>query len=98
MIEFYELVKNLNIVCNKCLDTQLLWKNRNHNDDMKGYFIVISCDVCSDSRFIDYSHTSNMTFNGIPIFHIDSIEHSVRFPILRKLYNNKSISQNEHSY
>ncbi len=89
--EFLEKIRELNISCIKCLDSQMLWKNRNNNDDGLGWFIVVMCDRCNpEPYFLDYSMTSNLIINGTPIFNMDDNpdEYSiVRFPIVRKMYD-----------
>lgn len=85
--EFLELLEILHISCSKCLDTKMLWKARQNNDDMKGYFMILACNMCDDGNFIDYSDRSNHYVGDKPIFHYYDIEISTRLPTLRKLYD-----------
>lgn len=91
--ELYEKIDILNIKCSKCLDSRVLWKsvnsvNTSHSLNTN-HFIIISCDRCSDCRFLDYSNTSNIKIDNIPIFNADTDETDVyfftaRIPFLRK--------------
>lgn len=66
----------------------------------KDNFMIYTCNVCSDFTFVCFSKTSNINYKGIPIFYInedydknfldfinDSEIYTVRFPIIRKLYD-----------
>jgi ribosomal protein S27E len=85
--EYYDKLKILNINCPKCLDTKMLWKNRNNNIDGKGYFMIVSCNQCDNNHFIDYSLTSNIMYCSVPIFPYDNDSYIVRIPTVRKLYD-----------
>lgn len=89
--ELYEKIDMLHIKCSKCLDTRVLWKSI-HNNKLNNHFMIISCDRCSDCRFLDYSKTSNIKINNIPVFNYDTDETDVyffttRIPYLRKKCN-----------
>jgi DNA-directed RNA polymerase subunit RPC12/RpoP len=72
-IELY--MKLLNIACPKCLDTKILWKQRNNVHwarlDGKGDYELLHCTQCSDGKWIQHSWTNMHAINNIPIFHID---------------------------
>lgn len=91
--EFDFKIKALNISCRKCLDTKLIWKQRSDNDDNLGWFVILNCDLCSDSLFVCYCEINNLSIQGIPIFSIEYSEdpneiysRSIRLPILRRMY------------
>ena len=93
-IELNIKIKKLSINCKKCLDTKLVWKQRYHNDDNLGWFIILNCDLCSNSLFVQYSKTSNLSIEGVPIFNVyypqdsnDIYSSSIRLTIVRKLYS-----------
>lgn len=95
--EFYTKIEILGISCTKCLDTHLLWKNKDikHNtpDNYDKLFVIVKCDKCSsnnDENFAIYVKTSNLYFNNIPLFNIyDNYDDNyiVRLPTVRKLYD-----------
>jgi hypothetical protein len=92
--ELKKKIIELNIHCKKCLDSKLMWKQRNYNDDNLGWFIILNCDLCSDSLFLQYSNTNNIIIKGIPIFNIyykedqdDFYSSSIRLPIIRKMFS-----------
>lgn len=89
--EFDFKIKELNISCRKCLDTKIVWKQRNDNDDDLGWFVILNCDLCSDSLFVCYSKINNISIQGVPLFNIeykeDIYSRSTRLPILRKMYD-----------
>jgi hypothetical protein len=104
-IEFNNKISILSIKCKKCLDTKLMWKQRSDNDDNLGWFIILNCDLCSDSLFVQYSNTNNLLLNGIPIFNIhyteyqtDIYSYSIRIPIIRKLYSLYELLQRKKLY
>jgi hypothetical protein len=91
--EFYKKTEILEIICRKCLDTKLMWKER-YNHDNLGWFIILNCDTCSDSNFIGYSNTNKLSLNGVPLFNIfytedpnDIYSFSIRLPIIRKMFS-----------
>ena len=86
-------IKKLGILCTKCLDTKFMWKERYNNDGL-GWFIILNCDLCSDSLFVGYSYTNNLSLKGIPLFNIfytqdpnDIYSYSIRLPIVRQMYS-----------
>ena len=97
--EFYNKMIIFNINCPKCLDTKVLWKctniqhikdNMNFNkffginmEDELDYFMIISCNMCSGYRFLEYSKTSNIKINGIPVFNSDTDEKDISFFTIR---------------
>ena len=91
--EFFDKIKALGINCYKCLDTRLVWKQRNNNEDGLGYFIMLTCDHCYNYSFVQYSKKSNIYINGVPIFNVDNNNvydmymQMERLPTLRKLYD-----------
>lgn len=101
--ELYKKLDILKIKCPKCLDTRVLWKSINISNHISfnkffgikediNYFMIIACDRCSDSRFLDYSKTSNIKIGEIPVFNADTYETDIHFftsriPFLRKKCN-----------
>lgn len=81
--EFFDKINILKIHCVKCLDTKLVWKARKYNDNGLGYFMILSCDYCSDYTFIDYSKTSNLKISRIPIFNVEDNNKDIYFYMIR---------------
>lgn len=93
--EFHNKINDLGISCEKCLDTCLLWKVKDKDDDNIEYFMIIECDKCTnkttDDIVISYSKTSNLKYKEVPLFNKKDDGYITRLPILRKLYESRII-------
>lgn len=98
--EFNDKLTELRILCEKCLDTGLLWKVRDDiiNDDIYKnvynleYFIIIECNKCiNTNKKICYSKTSNIKYNNIPLFNEKDENYITRLPTLRRLCESRII-------
>ena len=73
-----DVVKSIN--CFKCLDTSLLWKERDglpfSSLDGRGHYDVIYCTSCNNGGWKNCAHTNVIIVNDIELFnrHDDNIK------------------------
>ena len=69
------MIKLLNIKCKTCLDTKVLWKNRDNvffaRMDGRGEYDVNNCNVCSGGGWNRCSTTNEIYINDIRVLYVN---------------------------
>lgn len=90
-----------NVKCLKCLDTKIVWKERDNVHwarlDGKGDYELLNCPQCSDGKWIQTSWTNMHAINNIPIFHIDhdNMNGIYKVSVLKKIIVHRIIKDHQ---
>ena len=72
--ELMDLMKTFDITCTRCLDTKILWRQRENvffaRMDGHGDYDILNCDKCCDGLFNKFVHNKDIVINDIHIFNV----------------------------